>query len=366
MRTSLACLLLLVSTAVAVAEELPPLEVRIGQMLVVGFRGFEVTPDAPIMEDLQKRHIGGVILFDYDVELGKPERNIRSAEQVRKLVGDLKAASAYPLLVAIDQEGGRVNRLKERFGFPATISAEKLAAQGVQATRRQGEATARTLAGLGINVNFGPVVDLRSNPSNPVIAKLERSFSADPEVVLEHARAWIDAHRRQGVMTTPKHFPGHGSSRDDSHHGFTDVTDSWRERELEPWHRLIAEGRCDAVMTAHIFNSKLDSKRPATLSPAILDGILRGKLGFDGPIFSDDLQMKAISAEFGLEAALEYGIQAGLDFLLFGNNTVYEPDVAARAVAAIRRMVEEGRISEERINQSWRRIQAFKENLGRR
>ncbi len=338
------------------------LDTKIGQMIMAGFRGLELTDDNPITADLEKRQIGAVILFDYDVPSKTPVRNIASAVQVRRLTEDLRRRSRTPLIIAIDQEGGRVNRLKERFGFPSTISAKEMAVgKGTELTERYAEQTAKLLADLGINLNYAPVVDLNTNPENPVIGRIERSFSGDPSIVTEHAAAWISAHKRRGILSALKHFPGHGSSRADSHLGFVDVTDTWKAIELQPYRSLIDDGVVDIVMTAHIFNSRLDAKYPATLSKTIVSGLLRGELKYDGVVVSDDMQMKAISAHYGLETAVEQAINAGVDMLVFGNNAeTFEPDIAERAVAAIKSLVANGRISRQRIDESYARIMKLK------
>ena len=338
-----------------------PLTRKIGQMLLVGFRGAELRGDEAVGRDLDRFGLGGVVLFDYDLRLGRYGRNIVSPEQLRALTARLKALSPVPLFIAVDQEGGRVARLKEGRGFPPTVSARSLGAAGDPAlTRGRAEQTAATLRDHGINLNFAPVVDLDVNPANPVIGGLERSFSADPAVVAAHAREVLLAHERHGVLSCLKHFPGHGSSSADSHQGFVDVTASWRETELEPYRVLIAQGLAKMVMTAHIYNRRLDPHYPATLSPATVTGLLRRGLGFDGVVVSDDLQMGAISQNFSFEAAVEKSIQAGVDILLVANNLEYDPDVVPRTVALIAGLVRSGAIAEERIDASYRRIMRLK------
>lgn len=340
------------------------LEAKIGQMLMVGFRGLAVDRNHFILRDIAERHLGGVVLFDYDVLTQQPVRNVQSPAQLKALVASLRSAAPYPLLVAIDQEGGLVSRLKERYGFPPTLSAEHLGRlNDLQATHDHAAQMARTLAGLGINLNLAPVVDLRINPDNPIIARYERAFSADPEVVTAHALEFIRAHHEQGVLTTLKHFPGHGSSKGDTHLGLVDVTDTWSRVELEPYRRLIQAGEADAIMTAHVFNATLDPQYPATLSPATITGILRKQLGYDGVVISDDLQMGAIARQYGFEAALRQAIEAGVDILAFANNLSYDEQVASRAVATIRGLVEAGAISEARIDESYRRIRRLQARL---
>ncbi|MGM0425530.1 MAG: glycoside hydrolase family 3 protein [Thermodesulfobacteriota bacterium] len=337
---------------------------RIGQMLMVGFRGLEVDQDSPIVQDIKSGRIGGVVLFDYDLARKSPERNVRSPQQLQALVRQLQAASSSTLLVAVDQEGGKVARLKEKYGFQPTVSQGWLGRQcSTRLTAEYASRTAATLAEMGINLNLAPVVDLNINPDNPVIGGLERSFSQDPGKVVAHARAVIQSHREKNVLTALKHFPGHGSSTQDSHHGFTDVTDSWQEKELQPYAELLASPGTDMVMTAHVFNSRLDRRWPATLSRKVLHDLLRREMGFDGVIISDDMQMGAIREMFGLETAVKRTILAGTDIIVFGNNLVYEEDIASRVQDMILDLVEEGEIPARTIHNSYARIMELKRAL---
>jgi beta-N-acetylhexosaminidase len=265
----------------------------------------------------------------------------------------------------VDQEGGRVNRLKPDYGFPASISHEELGRLDQPAeTYRHAAATARTLTSLGFNLNLAPVVDLDANPDNPIIKGKGRSFSGDPEAVARHAAEFVKAHRAHGVLTCAKHFPGHGSAAGDTHLGLADVTATWHERELVPFQRLIEAGLCDVIMSAHVFNRRLDPERPATLSPAVQTGLLRGKLGFKGVICSDDMEMRAISSRYGLEQSIPLAIEAGIDVLCFGNNLSYDPDIAGKAAGIIVRAVKSGRIPESRIDDSYQRVLALKRKAG--
>jgi len=337
---------------------------KIGQMIMVGFRGFSVTADSPIIRDIQYNRIGGVILFDYDVPTHCPRRNIASPGQVMHLTESLQAAAAIPLFIAIDQEGGRVCRLKESQGFPPAPSQAELGRQNdPNVTRRTASLTADTLATAGITVNFAPVVDLNVNPLNPVIGMLDRSFSADPAVVVRHATIMIDAFHSCNLAAAVKHFPGHGSSATDSHEGFVDVTRTWTRRELEPFARLIDSNRCDMIMTAHIVNRNLDKMYPATLSHTTLTTLLRKELGFSGVIISDDMQMKAIRSHYELADAAKRAINAGVDILLFANNTIFDEAIASRVVSLITAMVDAGEIAEESIDASYQRIMNLKTKL---
>lgn len=344
------------------AEDMADLRRKLAKMVLVGFRGLTLGADNPIVADVRDRDIGGVVLFSYDVALQQWERNIASPEQVASLNIDLQSLAPTPLMIAVDQEGGRVARLSERFGFPPTVSAQALGERNdPDFTYATAAEMARTLKAAGANHNFAPVVDLNTNPGNPVIGAIERSFSADPAVVVEQAAAFIRAHRDHGITTTLKHFPGHGSSTADSHHGFVDVTATWQSVELEPYRQLIAQGLVDSVMTAHVFNGQLDPDAVATLSKPIITGILRDELGFDGVIFSDDMQMGAIADNYGFEDAIVRTVEAGVDVIAIGNNLAFDPDIAAKTIDILAAAVADGRLSEARIDESVRRIMALKQ-----
>ncbi|HEX5939121.1 MAG TPA: glycoside hydrolase family 3 N-terminal domain-containing protein [Dehalococcoidia bacterium] len=346
-------------------DDRPSLETMVGQMLMLGFRGTELAPANPIVADIHDRQIGGVILFSYDVPSDSPVRNVESPEQVAALCSALRAEAGDDLLIAIDQEGGRLARLSPDHGFPPTTSAAELgAANDLEATRQAGEAIADTLVAAGINLNLAPVVDVNTNPDNPVIGGIERSFSADPEIVSANAAAFIEGHHSRGVLTALKHFPGHGSSEADSHLGFVDVTQTWDELELQPYQTLIEGGSADLVMAAHVFNSNLDPEYPASLSEATITGMLRGELGFAGPVISDDMGMGAIADNYDFETAVRQAILAGNDVLVYGNNIgTFEPELGSRVFETILALVENGEITSERIAESYSRIVALKQRL---
>jgi len=339
------------------------LDRQIGQMILVGFRGMEASADSQIVRDIRRFHIGGVVLFDYDVKWKKFHRNVQSPEQLRRLTRQLQTASRTPLFIAIDQEGGRVNRLKTNYGFPPTISADSLGKiNRLDSTTARAATIARTLRQAGINLNFAPDVDLDicPIPDSSIIHRSRRSFGASPDHVTVHARAFVQAHRRERVLTSLKHFPGHGSAMSDTHAGFVNVTDVWKPAELEPFRRLIESKDCDMVMTAHIFNQWLDPLHPATLSQDVLVKILRDEYRYDGVIISDDMQMGAIANNFGLERAMDLAVNSGVDILLFGSNLDYDPKIAETAFFTLKKLVQEGKVSKKRIREANRRIRALK------
>jgi beta-N-acetylhexosaminidase len=356
-----------------VAKAEPTLEEMIGQMLMVGFRGFNVEEAAQegIVEDIRDRNLGGIILFDYDVPTRRRVRNVASPEQLQELVSGLQQEAAVPLFVAIDQEGGQVSRLKPQFGFPEIPSHARLGAlSNPDTTRYYARKMGQMLAEAGINVNFAPVVDVNVNPENPVIGQLDRSFSADSEVVVEQARIFLESFQEFGVWGVIKHFPGHGSAWNDSHHGMADVTGVWQEAELQPYRELLSTPadsgeavKAEMMMSAHIFNEAWNAEHPATLAPEVMHTLLREELNFDGLLFSDDMQMGAIADYYGLEEAIERAVNAGIDVLVFPNNSVYDPEITRKATDIILKKIDEGKILEARVRQAYRRIMKYKEQL---
>ncbi|RUM35855.1 MAG: glycoside hydrolase family 3 [Desulfobulbus sp.] len=328
---------------------------KIGQMFMVGFRGTTVDAGHWIVKDIVRRHLGGVILFDRNVD--GSVQNISSPAQLQALTTTLQEYGNGRLLIGVDQEGGRVCRLKARDGFPETVSAEMLAGFDDEKAAATADKLAATLAAHGITMNFAPVVDLDCNPDNPIIGRYQRSFSYDPEQVVRCARLVIEAHHRHGIGCCLKHFPGHGSAGADSHLGFVDVTGDWQEQELVPFARLIDMDAADAVMTAHIVNRRLDPRgMVATLSRPIITGLLRQRLGFDGVVISDDLQMRAITKKWGFREAVRRAVLAGVDLLVIGNNLALRQDALQAGIGSIQKMLDRGEIDADYIKASLVRI----------
>jgi len=334
----------------------------IGQMFMLGFDGTDVDDEHWIVRALEEEHLGGVILFDRNVD--GSVQNISSSGQLRELTATLQQYTGTPLLISVDQEGGRVCRLKERDGFPETHSAKHVGQGDLHQAAHSAAMLAATLARHGINFNLAPVVDLDLNPDNPIIGRFERSFGADPEQVICNARIVIDAHHRQGVACCLKHFPGHGSAAADSHLGFVDSTQYWDKQELVPFARLIDEGFCDAVMTAHVINRRLDPQgMPATLSPAIVGGCLRNTLGFSGVTVTDDLQMQAITKRWGYAEAVRLAVLAGVDLLIVGNNLQRREDALSVGMKCIQDMLDRGEVDADYIDGCLQRISTLKKKI---
>lgn len=339
-------------------------DLALGQLFLVGFTGLTVDAQHPVVEAITRHGLGGVILFDRDLHGAR--RNIVSPEQLSELTAALQGYADTPLLIAVDQEGGRVCRLKEEDGFPPTLPAKLLGDGGdPERTRRYAEKMAASLAACGINMNMAPVVDLDLNPENPIIGRFQRCYGSEAEQVVCHASAFIDAHHQHGIACCLKHFPGHGSAAADSHLGFVDNTEQWQPVELEPYRQLFARGFADSIMTAHVVNRQLDaSGLPATLSSPVLTGLLRDRLGFAGVTLSDDLQMRAISDRWSYMEAVQNALLAGVDLIIVCNVLAQEEDAVGKGIRAVEELLDSGRISEQRVRDSLHRIAILKQKIG--
>jgi len=337
----------------------------IGQMIMVGFTGnSERDPGVvAVREQLATGIVGGVVLY--------PE-NIGKVEALRALTAYLRNAKTSPVpFIAVDQEGGLVQRLTRRNGHSYFPSARSV---GQNPSFASEESAVRLYAGMaeqvthaGFNLNFGPVVDLNINPHNPVIGGRDRSFGADPRIVTALARAFITAHREAGIVTVAKHFPGHGSSHVDSHKGLADVSTTWEEKELEPYRALAKEGLLDAVMLGHLYHPRFSdgAMLPASLSGRAVKALRAGYIGFDGVVVSDDLEMGAVS-DYSLEDRVIKAVNAGTDLLVFSNISLRDPELGPKLHAIIADAVRDGRISRTRIEKAYGKIKLLKRRLAQK
>lgn len=338
-----------------------PLKHLVGSTLILGFRGSSVTEESSIVKQIKEYRLAGVILFDKDMVNQEPVHNIKSPEQVKTLCSQLQSASEETLFISIDQEGGLVNRLKPEYGFPSTRSHQTLGElDSIEETHREALLIGKTCREIGINLNFAPCVDVDTNPENPIIHKKQRSFSARPLKVAEHAKVFVDGLNKFGVLAALKHFPGHGSSFGDTHLGFTDVSDTWLDIELKPYEILLGQGFDQLIMSSHIYNKHLDAEHPATLSKSVITGLLRQKLGFKGLIVSDDLQMGAITSNYGLDKAIILALNAGINLLCFGNNLVKDPVTAEQVYLIVDAALKTGELNIKMLEENYNRIKTFK------
>ena len=353
-------LTLLLSMALGAQEIKPTLDEKIAALVVLGFHGTEVNAKSSIVKDIEAG-LGGVILFDQDPMNKMKRKNIVDAKQLTKLNTDLQAVSKNKLFICVDEEGGKVARLKARDGFKTFPSAEDVAKESPAMAAGYYNNMAKMLHANGVNTNFAPSVDLLFS-YNPIIAGKKRSYSSDPSVVSQYASIFVQEHRKNHVVTVIKHFPGHGSSKADSHKGFTDVTNTWTSKELEPFQNMIESQNVDMIMTAHIFNKHLDVKYPATLSYKVNTELLRHQMHYEGVIITDDLQMAAIHKHYTLKETITLALNSGVDILLFANQlaTPLELDTIIEVVKA---QIKAGKIKLEDIETSYARVQKLKTAL---
>ena len=318
------------------------LEQSIARMFCIGFAGPSVTPAA---RRLIARGVGSVVLF---------ARNVESPRQVAALCKELKGLSDRPLLTCIDQEGGRVRRLRD--GFTHIPSMRALGQTGDETLAYDvGRVLARELRAVNIDVDFAPALDVDTNPANPVIG--DRSFGATGDLVSRMGTALIRGLQENGVAACGKHFPGHGDTSQDSHHDLPRLPhpiERLEEIELPPFRAAVNAGVA-MIMTAHVVFEPIDPAYPATMSEPVLHGILRDRMNFQGPIVTDDLEMKAISANFGIEEVVVRGANAGVNLF----SICHEPDLQNRAIDALIEAVARGDVPVERIADANRRLDAL-------
>src|SRR5579884_4214903 len=304
---------------------------QVGQLFMVGFSGTAVSKDVASL--VTEYRPGGVILFS---------RNLEALDQIVQLTNDLQRLSPRsPLLVAIDQEGGRVSRLPAGFTIfpPCAVLG---ACRSYDLTYAAAATTAAELRAVGINMNMAPVLDVNSNPTNPVIG--DRAFGSDPTTVCEMGQATVAGLQDNKVVACGKHFPGHGDTVADSHLELPVVSTPLErliENEVRPFRHAIENG-LTTIMTAHVSYPQLDAQFPATLSYIVLSDLLRTQLRFKGVIITDDLEMRAIIDHYGIEEAAILALQAGADILLICKDR----DREVAAMEAVYRAVKDGKIAE--------------------
>lgn len=356
----------------------PTLEEMVGQMIMTGFHGDGTGRDQESFDAIEKQiksgQIGGVVLYAADISGLKAKgfsslqakkqifsSNIKNTEQVKQLNKHLQSIAPKKLLIAIDQEGGNIQRLRPEHGFISIPSAKQLAKYNPQKTYEIAKDLGERLFDLGINVNFAPLLDVDVNPNSPAIGVKERSFSSDPEIVTIYADAFAKGLDDSGLAYTFKHFPGHGSAVTDTHYGITDVTNTYQIYELKPWQNLLQNPSPKTmVMVAHVINNNFDTL-PATLSYKTIQ-MLRN-MGFDGVVISDSMDMIPIIGIYGIEKSVQMAIMAGNDILVFSNNLKFNKNRGSDINKMIVKMVKDGKIPKSRIKQSYRRIMNLKKHL---
>ena len=331
--------------------EAATVEAMAGQLLVIGLPGS--SPDDASAKALAA-HIaagraGGMLALRHNV---KSRSNLSA-------MASLMLAGRSDALMAIDQEGGKVQRLGSKMGFTNIPTAQWVAGNlSVDDARALYEKAGREMRSVGFNLNLAPSLDIHQ-PDNPVIGKYGRSYGTDPERIVQYGGAFIAGMGRAGVACAAKHFPGHGSSRSDSHDGFVDVSASWNATELEPFRALAKTA--PVIMGGHLYQKDFSNgHEPITFSPKALKTVLRGKLGYRGVIITDDLDMGAIRKNYALKEACVKALEAGNDLLLLSNSLKYDPDLPAQAVGWISGAVRQGRLSQSDIQAAYNRVMAVR------
>lgn len=315
------------------------LERQAASLFTVGFHGRSVGDD---LRGLLSRGVGGVIYF---------ARNVGTPAEVLELNRDIKRSANRPLLIAVDQEGGQVARLRR--GFTELPPLRAVGATGsATLTEELGGLVARELRAVGFDMNYAPVLDVDTNPSNPVIGA--RAFGGTPELVSTLGRAFVAGLQAAGVAACGKHFPGHGDTSQDSHLELPQLPHAMErlERiELAPF-RAAASSGIAAFMTAHVLFNALDSRHPATMSRAVVTSVLRESFGYRGLVVTDDIEMKAIADNYGVEEAVLWGLNAGVDHFL----CCHTASLAHRGIDAVVRSVESGALGRETLDLATRRF----------
>ncbi len=336
----------------------PSLESMIAQMLMVGVGGDESSDKwvKQLQEDIKKDRVGGIILF---------KNNVKNQKELKKLTTSFKnIKTKQPLFIAVDQEGGKVQRLSSKNGFndyPAARDIEKN--KNLEQTYRTYKKLADELKEYGFNVNFAPVVDLNINPNSPAIGTKKRSYSDKEEIVISYANEFINAQNDAGIVSVLKHFPGHGSAVADSHKRLTDVSSTWQYKELKPYYYFVKYKKAKAIMVSHVTLDKFDKNYPASLSKNIINGLLREQLGFDGVVFSDDMNMKAITDIYTLKQAVIKAINAGVDVLVFSSYFTKKSSVIREVREIILQAIKHGDIDKKTIENSYRRVKELKNDI---
>ena len=315
------------------------LETQAARLFTVGFFGKTGSSD---LAKLVARGVGGVIFF---------ARNVGQPAEVAEATSAIKRLAGRPLLLSLDQEGGQVARLRRGFTEIPPMRAVGLSRSSTLA-RDVGALIGREVRAVGFDMNYAPVLDVDTNPDNPIIAA--RSFGRTPELVAQLGVALAQGLESAGVAACGKHFPGHGDTSQDSHLELPRLPHSLErleQVELKPFAAAVKAGM-PSMMTAHVIFEPLDSVYPATMSRPVLHGILRDKMGYDGLVVSDDLEMRAIADHYGVEETVVRGLNAGVDHFL----CCHTADVAHRAIDAIVHAVEAGAISRQTLDAANRRI----------
>jgi beta-N-acetylhexosaminidase len=332
---------------------------KVGELFILGFRGFEI-PNW-LKEFEREFGLGGVILFDYNCQTRNYENNIQSPDQVRKLCAELSTLPSHPL-ITVDQEGGKVRRLKEKLGFaplPSQLNFNQLSASEKE---RLVEASFKEMRSLGFHYDLTPVIDLNYNPENPDIGKVERSYSVDPAQVRANVEILNRAALKAELGLCLKHFPGLGAAKVNSHEELTDISGTLTREQLELFYDLGRAIHGTSVLVSHGMVHEWDTRHPVSMSPA---GIERLRLELpDALLLSDDIQMQGLQKILPSKEASVQGIRAGLDMIVIGNNLMAEDERCLDYARALEQAISEDPMLEEHYAKSVERVAERKRLFG--
>jgi beta-N-acetylhexosaminidase len=331
---------------------------RVGELFVLGFRGLEIP--AWLREFEREFGLGGVCLFDYNCQTRAYENNVQSPEQVKALCAEISSMESKPL-ITVDQEGGKVRRLKEKLGFAPLPSALAFNSLPPAEKQRLAEASFRELRALGFHYDLAPVIDLNLNPANPDIGAVERSFSADPAEVRANVEILNRAAKRANLGLCLKHYPGLGAATVNSHEELTDLSGTVPEEQLELFYELGRDLSGSAVLVSHGIMREWDPRYPVSMSPT---GIrrLREQLP-EALLLSDDLQMQGLQKILPSREASAQGIRAGLDLIIIGNNLIAEDGHCLDYARFVETAATTDKSLEKRCIESIERVNKAKQNL---
>ncbi len=352
MKKFLITLLLLMISPVYAAD----IQEMAGQLIMVGFVGNKVKSKGfkTVLRQLDNNQITGVIFF---------EDNIKNKDEFKKMTNAVKNSKAkHKPLIAIDMEGGIIQRMNSKNGFEDFKTAKEVSKLTENEAYIEYDKLAKMLKEAGINYNLAPCVDLSVN-QNSIIEKKERSYSSNPKTVVKYAKQFIKAHHDNNILTSIKHFPGHGSSEGDTHLGFVDATGVYKDEEIYPYLELANIDSKQTVMISHIFNRNIDYEYPASLSFNTIQKYLRLQTDFKGVTITDDLNMGAIEKNYSLNETVVLAINAGENILLWSNRKPSDLSLPEKINYIIQAEVIDGNISIETLEESYNKVLKLKENL---
>ncbi len=329
---------------------------QIGQMLVVGFRGTEIDSESPIVRDIKERNLGGVILYSYDYLTHSYKRNIESPDQLLQLNSALVGYSINPPFISVEHDGSEHSALHNLYPDIENIFKQNSFSDTLK-LRNNSRRFAQEFMVVGINTNLHPRLDLKTKESSTAAL-----ISSDPQKVTEISNLILDEYDTEKLLSVPKYFPGYSSDYHPTDSS-DNVSEVWSERFLAPYKNLFEQRTIRAIQVSHATNANIDSTWPGTFSYSTVSGLLRDSLGFDGVVFSDDLQKPIITSNYDLETTILQSLNAGVDVLVFGNNHEYDPEIASKAIQIIQKLLNEGKIQPETIQQALERIDQLKQDV---